>query len=208
MIGSSAGTVQRQDARRNRESVTAAARALLSRDGTEVSVADIAARAGVGKGTVFRHYASKEALIAEIVGEVLEGLLARGRQIAGTESPAEALRQFLTEAVALQADNRAFCEVVAGASRDDARTRHLIDRLNRLVDDLTKGAVGCGAVRPDLTGRDVSLLLSGIYQTAAPLAASEPALWQRYLVLILDGLLPREATPLPHPPAGEPPLPK
>jgi AcrR family transcriptional regulator len=188
----------RQDAQRNREAVIFAARELLASRGIDVSVADIAARAGVGKGTVFRHFASKELLVAEVVSEVLEGLLTRGQALLQTCSPAQALREFVTQAIALQAADRAFCEVVAGAAQEDARLRRSIERLREFVDELTLRAVEAGVVRPDLTGKDVTLLLSGIYQTAAPLAQSEPELWRRYLVLVLDGLLPRTATPLPE----------
>ncbi|MCS5719663.1 TetR/AcrR family transcriptional regulator [Herbiconiux sp. CPCC 205763] len=189
----------RRDARRNRERLLTAAGELLARDGTEVSVADIAARAGVGKGTVFRHYASKDALVAEVVCDVLETLLARGQELAATLPPADALREFMTEAIHRQADDRAFCEVVAGASADNERVQESIERLHALVGALTARAREAGAIRADVTGDDIALLLSGIYQTAAPLARSEPALWRRYLALALDGLLPRHANPLPYP---------
>ncbi|WP_223628979.1 TetR/AcrR family transcriptional regulator [Microbacterium sp. EST19A] len=189
---------QRQDAQRNREAVIAAARVLLARGGVDVSVAEIAQRAGVGKGTVFRHFASKELLVAEVVSEALEGLHARGRALLQNRDPAQALHDFMTDAIALQAADRAFCEIVAGAERNEARIRRAVERLHELVDQLTLRAVGAGVVRPDLTGRDVALLLSGIYQTAAPLASDEPELWRRYLVLVLDGLLPRTMTPLPN----------
>ncbi|SDZ00728.1 TetR/AcrR family transcriptional regulator [Herbiconiux ginsengi] len=189
----------RQDARRNRERLLAAAGELLARDGTEVSIADIATRAGVGKGTVFRHYASKDALVAEVVCEVLETLLAQGQELAATLPPADALREFMTAAIHRQADDRAFCEVVAGASADNERVQGSIRRLYALVDGLTARARDAGAIRVDVTGDDIALLLSGIYQTAAPLARTDPDLWRRYLALTLDGLLPRHANPLPHP---------
>ncbi|WP_382305928.1 TetR/AcrR family transcriptional regulator [Herbiconiux sp. UC225_62] len=189
----------RVDARRNRERLVAAARDLLAREGTEVSIADIAAQAGVGKGTVFRHYASKDALVAEVVCEVLEALLSRGRELASTLPPADALRAFMTEAVHRQADDRAFCEVVAGASAGNERVQESIRRLHELVDELTAHAREAGAIRADVTGDDIALLVSGIYQTAAPLARTDPGLWRRYLALTLDGLLPRHAHPLPHP---------
>jgi AcrR family transcriptional regulator len=189
----------RLDARRNRDRLLAAAAELLARDGTEVSVADIAARAGVGKGTVFRHYASKDALVAEVVCESLEALLRQGQELAHTLPPAEALREFMTEAVHRQADDRAFCEVVAGASADNERVQESVRRLHALVEELTVRAREAGAIRPDVTGDDIALLLSGIYQTAAPLARTDPELWRRYLALALDGLLPQHANPLPHP---------
>ncbi|MGD8167085.1 TetR/AcrR family transcriptional regulator [Herbiconiux sp. P16] len=189
----------RLDARRNRERLLTAAGELLAREGTEVSVADIAARAGVGKGTVFRHYASKDALVAEVVCDVLETLLARGQELADTLPPADALREFMTAAIHRQADDRAFCEVVAGASADNERVQESIERLHALVGELTARAREAGAIRADVTGDDIALLLSGIYQTAAPLARTDPDLWRRYLALTLDGLLPRHANPLPHP---------
>ncbi|MCS5713202.1 TetR/AcrR family transcriptional regulator [Herbiconiux sp. CPCC 205716] len=191
----------RSDARRNRERLVEAAGELLALGGIDVSVAEIAARAGVGKGTVFRHYAAKDDLVADVVCAVLERLLAQGRELQMSLTGTDALREFVAEAIQLQANDRAFCEVVAGASVDNVRVSRAIEDFNVLVRDLTNTAVKAGDIRPDVTGADISLLISGIYQTAAPRAATQPELWRRYFVLFWDGLLPVHASPLPVPPA-------
>ena len=189
----------RADAVRSRELLLRAAREVLATEGTEASVADIALRAGLGKGTVFRHFATKDELIATIVGDVLDTLLAKGAELVDAADPAAALHEFMADAIELQANDRAFCEVVAGTSQQHPRVRAVVDRLHDLVEALTERARSHGAIRDDITGTDIALLLSGVYQTAAPLAATEPELWRRYLALALDGLQPRAARPLPYP---------
>jgi AcrR family transcriptional regulator len=190
----------RADAVRSRELLLRAAREVLAAEGTEASVADIAVRAGLGKGTVFRHYPTKDDLIAAVVGDVLDTLLAKGIGLLDTTDPAAALYEFMADAIDLQARDRAFCEVVARTSQQHPRVQAAVGRLHDLVERLTERARTEGAIRDDVTGTDIALLLSGVYQTAAPLAATQPELWRRYLALALDGLQPGTARPLPHPP--------
>ncbi|MCS5734715.1 TetR/AcrR family transcriptional regulator [Herbiconiux daphne] len=179
---------QRSDARRNRQRLVSAAAEAFATVGTEASVADIAERAGVGKGTVFRHFASKDELLGTIVGDVLDTLLRRGEDLTTAPDAAAALEAFMSETIELQAHDRAFCEVVAGTAVGDRRIRESIAALEDVVARLTARAQSQGALRPDVTGDDIVLLLSGIYQTAAPLSATRPELWRRYLALALDGL--------------------
>ena len=73
------------------------------------------------------------------------------------------------------------------------------DLVDRHVAGLTDRARRRHAIRPDITGRDVVLLLGGVHQTAAPLLTTEPELWRRYLALVFDGIRADAAEPLPHP---------
>jgi len=98
------------------------------------------------------------------------------------------------------AADRAFCEVIGRPSLQHAEARDAIDRLCGAAEALTVRAREEGAIRADVTGTDVVLLLGGIQQTAAPLLALQPQAWRRHLEPALDGL--RTSTPgaLPHPP--------
>lgn len=184
----------RADAARNRSLVIDAAAAELAEHGLDVSIARIAARAGVAKGTVFNHFPSKEDLVAAIFGDQLGALTATGEALLAHPSPREALLEFMTAGAELQASDRSFC---ATAARDHPAVRAASDRLVDVAERLTERARQAGAVRADITGRDIVLLLNAPTSIATPVASARPELWRRYLHLILDALSPDAAHPLP-----------
>jgi AcrR family transcriptional regulator len=197
MTNSPATRPARADAVRNRQRVLDAAAGAFAECGTEVSIAEIAERAGIAKGTVFRHFATKEDLLAAIMRRLLDDLIAVGTRLCGAEDPAAALFEFMTAGVELLARDRAFCEVVGRPSLRDPDVRADIDRLCAVAE--TDNARRRHAVRPDITGSDIVLLLGGVHQTAAPLLDADPELWRRYLSLAFDGIRADTARPLPHP---------
>src|SRR5437763_12149404 len=103
----------RADAERNRRRILDAAEAVFGERGLDVGVAEIAARAGVGRGTLFRNFASKQDLIAAIVSERMTEVTERGRALLETDDPGSALSDFLAELVRRQQTDRALFE--AGA---------------------------------------------------------------------------------------------
>jgi AcrR family transcriptional regulator len=187
----------RADAARNRRLLIDAAAAELSEHGLDVSIARIAARAGVAKGTVFNHFSSKEELVSAIFCEQLVALAATGETLLENADPRSALLQFMTAGVELTANDRSFCEAATATSRADPVIRAASDRLAQVAEALTARARRAGVVRADITGHDIVLLFSAATQTAAPLAAVRPGLWRRYLHLIFDGLRPEAAHELP-----------
>ncbi|MGW0085815.1 TetR/AcrR family transcriptional regulator [Streptomyces sp. NPDC003393] len=190
----------RADMIRNRRLLLAAATEAFAECGVDVSMNEIAQRAGVAKGTVFRHFATKDDLLAAIMQQLLDQLIATATGLLEAEDAGAALREFMTTGVELLARDRAFCEVIGRPSLQHASVRDAIDRLSVIVEDLTARAQQQGAVREDVTGTDIVLLLGGIHQTAVPLLDSEPQAWRRYLELVLDGLCGRAGRTLPHPP--------
>ncbi|MGP4045913.1 TetR/AcrR family transcriptional regulator [Streptomyces sp. 2A115] len=193
----------RSDAVRSRKLLREAAAAAFAEEGTNVSIAQIAERAGLAKGTVFRHYATKEDLVAAIVCENTDTLVDTGERLEQAADAGEALRDFMTAIIEVQARDRAFCEVAAGIVHDQPAIRAGTERLQAIADALADRARRQGAIRPDITGRDIMLLVSGIYQTAAPLRSSHPQLWRRYLSLAFDGMQARNAADLPPFDAGD-----
>jgi AcrR family transcriptional regulator len=189
----------RSDAVRNRQLLLNAAAEAFAEQGTEVSIAEIAQRAGIGKGTVFRHFATKEELIAAIMGEMLDSLITIGAGLSDAADPAAALLEFMTTGIELLARDRGFCEVVGRPSLQHPDVRAGIDRLCEVVELLTDRARLQGVIRQDVTGQDVVLLLGGVHHTAAPLADDQPQLWRRYLSLVFDGIRAQTTQPLPHP---------
>jgi len=188
----------RADAARNRELLLAAAEDEFAERGLDASIADIARRAGVAKGTVFRHFATKEELIAAIVGGHFSALTDRARQLLGSPDPGAALLEFLTVAAdGLQQHDLAFLQTV---SEGDSAVTELRNQLHANIEALVDRAREAGAVRPDVTGTDVFLLICAPVHAAGFLPGAGPDLWRRYLAIIFDGLRPDGATPLPVPP--------
>jgi AcrR family transcriptional regulator len=200
MTNASTTRPPRSDAARNRQLLLSAAARAFAEQGTDVSIAEIAQRAGIAKGTVFRHFATKDDLIAAIMAEMLDSLIATATGLADAADPAAALLEFMTTGTELLARDRALCEVVGRPSLQQPTVRAGIDRLCEVVETLTDRARKAGSVRTDITGQDIVLLLSGVHQTAAPLAGVQPQLWRRYLGLAFDGICARSTQALPHPP--------
>jgi len=187
----------RTDAARNRELLLAAAEDEFAERGLSASVADIARRAGVAKGTVFRHFASKDDLIAVIVSEHLAVLATAAQRLADADDPGAALLEFLTLAASeRQQRDLTFLQTVSEADPrvSDVRTS-LITALTTLVDR----ARDAEAIRADVTVADIFLLLCAPVHVVENLTDPPPDLWRRYLAIIFDGLRPAGASPLPQP---------
>lgn len=196
----------RSDAARSRKLLVSAASEAFAEHGTEVSVAQIAERAGIGKGTVFRHFPTKDDLLAAIVCEKMHALAATGERLTEAGDPAEGLREFMSAAVELQVQDRAFCQVVHGVADDHAEVRESQERVSAVTEALTDRARRHGAVRQDMTGQDVMLLMSGIPLAVSRVHTTQPHLWRRYLRLVFDGMQTADGPALPGPPphAGTP----
>jgi AcrR family transcriptional regulator len=187
----------RADAARNRELLLAAAEEELAERGVDASIADIARRAGVAKGTVFRHFATKEELLAAVFGNHLAALTDAGARQLDAPDAGAALLEFVTAAAdAMQRYDLTYLRVL---SQNDPRLSELRDRLHAIVSSLVDRARAAGAVRGDITGTDVFLLLCAPAHTVELVADPPPDLWRRYLAIVLDGLRPEGATALPHP---------
>ncbi|GCE00298.1 TetR/AcrR family transcriptional regulator [Embleya hyalina] len=189
----------RADAAHNRRALLDAASATFAEEGMDASIARIAARAGIGKGTVFRHFATKQHLVVAIFCDRLDRLADLGAELSTAPDPAAALSEFMTVGVEQQASDRSFCQAATGDTRNDPAVRAASVRLAEVAETLTARARDAGSIRADVTGQDVVLLLGAACQAAAPVAATAPELWRRYLALIFDGLRPQAAHPLPHP---------
>lgn len=179
---------QRADARRNRERVLAAAREALADHGLEAQMDDIAARAGVGVGTVYRHFPTKEDLVGALVADRWRSLAEAAGPSLDAEDPWQGLSDYLWRAARLQRDNRAWAQLAAAAplalDAEDER-QDLIAVTERLV----ARARDAGAVRQDLAAQDIAMLMCGtcsVMQTTG--AHAGDTRWERFLELALEGL--------------------
>lgn len=192
----------RADAARNRELLLRAAEEVFAEHGLDAAVAEVAARAGVGKGTFFRHFANKDELIATIVRTHVEALDAIGRELLEADDPGEALMSFLSTVAQRQQERD--LSFLLPASESDPEIAALRERLFDTIGALVDRAKEVGVLRSDITGIDVILLSCAPNHVVAYLGEAPPELWRRYLAIIFDGLRPAGAHTLPTPPPSPP----
>jgi AcrR family transcriptional regulator len=173
----------RADARRNRDKVLRAAREAFAASGYGVPLDEIAARAGVGPGTVYRHFPAKEALFQAVVTARVEDLIDDARARAGADDPGGAFFGFLARIGEEAAAKRDLPDAIAIAGS-------LQDRLQAAVDVLLRRAQEVGAVRGDIRTPDLIVLLKGLLASIqdAQAGAADPALRDRLLAVLTDGL--------------------
>jgi AcrR family transcriptional regulator len=174
----------RADAERNRRRVLDAAQTLFRERGLEVGVAEIAQRAGVGRGTLFRNFPTKQDLIAAIVIDRMQEATDYGRTLLDAPDATEALFGFLEEMVGRQQLDRCLFDAVADTflANDEIRAAHA--EIVAGLDELLTRAKESGAVRHDIGALDVLLLLKGVFEAASAFASSEPDLLTRQLDLV------------------------
>jgi AcrR family transcriptional regulator len=175
----------RADARRNREKILRAARDAFAASGYGVPLDEIAARAGVGPGTVYRHFPSKEELFKEVVTTRVRDLADDARARSGDADPGQAFFGFLMRIRQEAAAKRDLPEAIA-------ITGSLQDELLAALDVLLRRAQEAGAVRPEITTPDLIILLKGLLQSIkdAPPGTASQALTDRLLAVVADGLRP------------------
>jgi AcrR family transcriptional regulator len=179
----------RADARRNREKVVAAASAAFAEVGLEAQVEDIARRAGVGVGTVYRHFPTKEALVEALAVAHFERL-ADIAEAAVEErgEPWEIFSATIWRAATAVAADVAWCEIVGGqptAVQAASRGQH---RLAAALETLIARAQCAGTMRGDATVHDIRTIMCGFGHVAAAQRSGATLDWKRYLDIALDGL--------------------
>ncbi|GGM55631.1 TetR/AcrR family transcriptional regulator [Dactylosporangium sucinum] len=174
----------RSDAARNRAKVLQAAEAVLDEQGLSARMDEIARRAGVGVGTLYRHFATKEALYQAIVTARVDQLLDEAARLRATATPATAFFTFFTRIVADAARQRTLTDALRGAGID-VKANHTGQQaaMRAAIDELLRAAQAAGAVRADVELPDVLALLRG-----ASLAAETGDYPARALAVLIDGL--------------------
>jgi AcrR family transcriptional regulator len=173
----------RRDAAENRDRLLAAASQLFAEQGLEVGVADVARAAGVGMGTLYRRFPTKEALIEALVQEVLEAIIEMATR-ALDQPDGTGLELFLIESSGYQAEHRGCLPRLWSTDHEMVRTAR------RLIKRLLKEAKEHQRVRRELTNTDLTVILwsiRGILETTGDLA---PNAWQRHLELLIAGMRP------------------
>jgi AcrR family transcriptional regulator len=186
--------MQRADARRNVELLIAAARAAFASDGADAPLDDIARAAGVGSGTLYRHFPTRLALLEAVYRDSVERLCADGERLSATEPPTEALIDWLRGFVKVVSEKRG----LAAALSDEGRAQSLFGECHAMINAtgaaLLDRAKDAGAVRREVPLGDL-LKMAKAFANAAETSPEGSALAERLLVLAMDGLRPRTSSP-------------
>jgi AcrR family transcriptional regulator len=193
--------VLRADAARNRRRLLEAAARVFAERGLDAGVDEIAREAGVGIGTLYRRFPTKDDLIAAVLDDRFETIVAAIEEAAAADDPWAALEAVMAAFAEAAVVHRALLHNLAYSGCHAPLVQAAKERVLEQLDAVLARARADGAVRDDVTARDL-LALSGMLSRLPPWQlAQEPDVWRRYLGLMLDGLRPDGAHPLPHPPS-------
>jgi AcrR family transcriptional regulator len=188
-----AGVAQRPlraDARRNRERILEAARAEFAESGADAQIDDVAHRAGVGVGTVYRHFPTKDALLTELVRQNFVRIADEARaSLVSDEEQFDVLEAFLRRSAAATALDVGMQYAIANVGEEvwtqaPVELAELIAALGAMVERARRA----GTIRPDIEAIDIGMLMCAVCSSMGPSSEFD---WRRHLDLVIDVLRPR-----------------
>jgi AcrR family transcriptional regulator len=187
---------KRADARRNYELLIAAAtEAFAERGADDVSLEEIARRAGVGIGTLYRHFPARQALLEAVYKDQVDGLEVLAGKLLVSESPGEALMHWMRAFTAFGRTKRSLSAALMATLGKDSE---LISTCSKVIRGCTEALLGraqeAGVVRPDVQGGDLLRLTHALIM-AAEAPGADPGQGDRMLSLLMGGLLTPDAGP-------------
>jgi AcrR family transcriptional regulator len=188
----------RADARRNRERVLDAARECFARAGKEAQIDEVAATAGVGVGTVYRHFSTKEALVQALAAEHFAIEVKVAEAALEIDDPWEAFSTLIRTGAEAMAENRAICQIAADepdVMRDAALGADAQFGFFGTVQTVIDRAKAAGKLRADFELEDIPSVMCSL--GALQIAQNASANWRRLLEIMLDGLRAPAASELP-----------
>jgi AcrR family transcriptional regulator len=177
----------RRDAVRNYHRIIDAAREVLGESGADAGMEEIASRAGVGVGTVYRRFASKDALIDELLRLTTDGIVAAAGQ-ALTRTDGAGLRELLQALGQAMADHARYANLFLHRPRASDANDASSAQIRAAIAELTARAVAAGAIDPAVTVGDVMALIWALRGLVHATEEDTPADWQRFLDIHLAGL--------------------
>ncbi|WP_436788791.1 TetR/AcrR family transcriptional regulator [Yinghuangia sp. YIM S10712] len=184
----------RADAVRNRARLLAVAEEVFGEKGTSASTEEVAKAAGVGIGTVFRHFPTKESLLEAVFVEHLRGVAERAREYCDAPDPGAAFRAFFRDVVSTAPRKLALADALTAVGVDvEAASEDIRAELAAALAELLSRAQAAGAVRLDLGMPDLQALLIGASRAADHLAGDIEGR-ERTLDVVLDGMRPGAGT--------------
>jgi AcrR family transcriptional regulator len=177
---------QRADARRNRERILEAARVVFAEQGAEAQMDDVARAAGVGVGTVYRHFPQKDALMGELVASKFRTFADNAEVALTVADPWEGFASLLRGNAETCARDMGLQQALGREPGAWAVAAPELDRLNGLVSELIARGQAAGVLRTDLVVEDIPVLMCGLSATQ-----SVPGYdWRRHLEMLLDAMRP------------------
>jgi AcrR family transcriptional regulator len=183
----------RADAERNREKILEAAAEVFAGAGLEATLHDVADRAGVGVGTVYRRFPDKEALLAALFDDKLRTVIEVAERACAEPDSWAALIGFLRSLTEMQSQNRGLYEVLNGSAYCRDRVAEARGEFAPLIESVLERAQADGQARPDIQPADLTLILLMLNSVA--LFSPRADIWERYLDLLVEGLRARPDQP-------------
>jgi AcrR family transcriptional regulator len=199
--GSRAGRVLRRDAERNRQRILEAAAEVFMERGLDATLDDVARHAGVGVGTVYRRFPDKASLADALFDARIDALVEMAERAKDQPDAWAALVSFLEHSTEMLAGDRGLRQMLMFAAQGHDRAVYARSRIRPALDSLVKRAQADGQLRADLAATDIPIMEFMLAAVGEYTRHVRPALWRRYLPLMLDALRPARdtATPLPEP---------
>ena len=189
----------RRDAERNRQRILKAASEVFNERGLEVSLDEIARYAGVGVGTVYRRFRTKEELVEALFVDRIDSIASIAEEALRATDPWSGLVFFMEHMAEMMAGDLGLRQMLMFATYGQDRVAYARQRNAPLVHRLVERAQAAGQLRTDLRQTDIPFIVFMLGEATQLAHSACPGIWRRYLTLILDGLRPgREGvTPLP-----------
>jgi AcrR family transcriptional regulator len=177
----------RADARRNRERILQSARAAFAESGADAQIDDVARHAGVGVGTVYRHFPTKQALLTELVRQTFRLFTEWAREALEAGGEPFALIEGLLRRIAETAAGDVGVQYVLATSAGQAWTEAPAeqDELIAVIAELIERARRAGTIRPGIEAIDIAMLICGVVSAMGPRPGFD---WRRHLDLMIDTL--------------------
>jgi AcrR family transcriptional regulator len=178
-----------------------AAAEVFGERGLEATLDDVARRAGVGVGTVYRRFPDKETLVGELFQDRIDALVSVAEEACAADDPWAGLVSYLEHVAAEMAGDLGLSQMLLFATYGRDRVAYARQKMRPVVARLIARAQAAGMVRDDLSATDVPMIACMLATAAEYASPVQPDLWRRYLALVIDGLRPARdrtsALPLP-----------
>jgi AcrR family transcriptional regulator len=187
---------QRADAQRNYERILSVARAVVDEQGTQASLRDIARRAGVGLGTLYRHFPTRDAMLEALLRQGFDRLAMRAEELAGNRAPDAALMEWLRDFIRGSTAYRGLpASMMALLANEHSPLHASCQAMRAAATRLLERAQDAGHIRRDVDGTDLFALVNAIGWIAeqAPTLAARR---ERLFSLVMDGLASQPTSPL------------
>lgn len=178
----------RADAERNRQAILVAATSLFAQRGLSVSTDEVASAAGVGIGTLYRHFPAKQDLINGVFDQQLQGVTDAALRALDADDPWEGITRMFGELCETAAADRGMCEVITDVEEQCIAATRAKETITPLFDRIVARATAAGQLRPGVSANDFVVMLSMMRGAMDMTGAMDGDKWRRYCGVLLDGV--------------------